>query len=145
MQAPSVCSDSRIAGSGALLVAAVLLLLVQQQHEAVTSYFLGLVSALTLLAWIPVAIVAREGARMDEGDKYEVGASNGGMVIFFPAGLTALWLFAFISLLAGRALFQEQPVFAAALAEQAKLFGGASALGVLLVVALSCCSGRASE
>lgn len=122
----------------AVFVGVAIILLVQhEQHEIVLAFFLSLITAATLLSWIVVARVARAMDQMDEFDLYDGGA-NGGMVIFFPAGFSALWIFVFITVLASRALFHERPVCSAAFQWQAKIFASVTALGVLLVFIRSC-------
>ncbi len=121
---------------GALLVAAVFLL-VQQHHDIAVTGLLGLVSALTLLGWLLTAWVAHEISKMDEDQLYD-GGDRGWVVIFLPAGLTALWLLLFITLLASRAVLREWPIFSQAIVWDAKLFGSATAIGLLLVVMGPC-------
>ena len=119
------------------VVFAIILLVQHEQHETVVAIFLSLITAATLLTWIVVAKVAREMDQMDEFDLYD-GGGNGGMVIFFPAGFSTLWMFVFITVLTSRALFHERPVCSAALQWQAKIFASVTALGVLLVFIRSC-------
>ena len=135
-------TSSRLAAVGGLLVAAVIFLVQQDQEVAITG-LLGLVSALTLCGWILTAWAGHEMSQLDEDQLYE-GGDRGGIVVFLPLGLSALWLVLFITLLASRAVshaldHDDRFIFSQALVWDVKLFASTTALGLLLVVVAQCC------
>ena len=129
-------TSSRLAALCVLLVAAVIVL-VHLQHDVAITGLLGLISVLTLLGWVLVAWVAHEMSQMDEADLYD-GGDRGGVVVFLPLGLSALWLLLYIVLFVSRAVLREQPILSQAIVWDAKLFASTTALGLLLVMVAQC-------
>ena len=133
-------TSSQLAAVGALLATAVLLLMHQERELAVTS-LLGLLSGLALLGWMVVARVGHEMSRMDEDQLYD-GGDRGGVLVFLPLGLSALWLLLFAVVLASRAVlrvrYEDRPILSQAVVWDAKLFASTTGLGLLLMVVAQC-------
>ena len=74
---------------------------------------------------------------VDVSDSMDVAATNAGLIIAVPAGLSLLWIFACFVIIVGRSLLQE-PVVTAALQWDATAFAGSTTLGILLCMTRSC-------
>ena len=117
------------------LAVALVALLVRLQQDTLLMYGLGLISVGIVVSWAFCAVVSHEHDKLDEADKYEIGADAGGVFIVFATGLLSLlWLAVCATILVGRAMWQEQPLFTADLLWQLKAFAVAECLGILLLV-----------
>ena len=137
------------AGPLALLLSGGLFFLISANHLSTdaVAQILVVISILSLLGWILVAFVTNDFDQKDEADKHEIGADSGGwrflcrplcaldeasLVSFIPLSLSLLWLIVFLFVIGSKALLQEE-VFTETLRWQAAAFGGATALGILLI------------
>ena len=112
-------------GAGATLVILVI------AFDIAMSSLLAL-SILTLMGWIRFAVVVHDFDSLDEGDKYEIGADAGWVIVVVPASLSLLWILLCTSIIGSCAL-KQQPIFDAELQSQVAIFTGSTALGVFLV------------